>query len=460
MVYMAADMPGKGFAGGAHKTLTELHETGSTGEVNVIAQADLRGLGTRRYFFRKPTDSQSGDYAESVVESLPDSNCSTRRSLVEFMEWGQRHYPADHFMVVLWGHGYGTDDYDPFPRKVLQNAPDHTLRTVALRANGAPDTVRENLLLRGDHHQVALLSCLPDWKSRTLLKNRDVGDAMRDVARDGKRADVVGFDACDMAMAEVWLEMLEGTAIGIGSEYAMPFSNWPFASILKRMQRAPGMSPREVGKATVDCFAAYYRKPGNRRSVTLSACDLDRATEMTAALKAFVDLLISVARDPRSRRGIFHARNHTLEFDPDGFIDLRNFCQLAAQNLKTKAIRAAYRRVARAIDNFIVAHKIAGTKLSRATGLSVFFPKWIEKPDFRSSTERKGRAELKKNYADVVFCRQTGWDRMLLALLEPAESVQLNSLRRENSMGREGDLGRKTKKKKSSSKKKKGSKKH
>lgn len=425
MVYMAADMPGKEFAGGAHKTLTELHQAGSTDKVNVIAQSDLRDNGTCRYYFRKLSDPRSHDYSECVVQKLPETNSGSRRTLVKFMEWGQEHYPAGHYMIVLWGHGYGTDDYDPFPRKLLQHAPDHSLHSAA--RNGARGMVRENLLLHGDHHQVALLSCLPDWKSKTLLKNRDVGDAMREVAKRGKMPDVVGFDACDMAMAEVWLEMLRGTSIGIGSEYAMPFSNWPFAAILQRIQRDPEMSPREVGKATVDRFAAYYEEPANRRAVTLSACDLGKSTAVTTALKTFVKLLIPEARDPRSRRAIFHARNHTLEFDPDGFIDLRNFCQLAALNLDKTEIKTAYRRVADAIDCFIVDHKIAGAKLSGATGLSVFFPKWIEKPDFRSSTQRKGRAELKKNYADLVFCRETGWHQMLLALLDPAQSLQSNS---------------------------------
>jgi len=35
------------------------------------------------------------------------TNAGDPKVLVEFIRWAKARYPADHYMVVLWGHGNG-----------------------------------------------------------------------------------------------------------------------------------------------------------------------------------------------------------------------------------------------------------------------------------------------------------------------------------------------------------------
>src|SRR6185369_2088512 len=90
----------------------------------------------------------------------------------------------------------------------------------------APGTVGNRIqAIRPD-----ITSSMPDFSSRSLLSNRDVGEVLREIQSglpEGQQLEILGMDACNMAMAEVWYEMLDGPSIVVGSEYDIPFSSWP-----------------------------------------------------------------------------------------------------------------------------------------------------------------------------------------------------------------------------------------
>jgi hypothetical protein len=464
MVYIAADTPDEQLAAGAWKSLERLRSAGSTDKIKVLAQADFPKQSTRRFFFPQQPNSAAADVLHCVEQEIRNVDSGTRETVRAFIEWGQQRCPAENYMVVLWGHGYGTDDYDPFPRLVAKLAPDpqkYNLNRDAKAAAGKRAPNGDDYVRHVERHQELAYSCLPDFHSRESLRNRDVGDALREViANGGKPTAVLGMDACTMAMAEVWLEMLQGASVTVGSEYEIPYNSWPYDAILRRLHARPEMSPPELGAAVVDAFHHFYSTPGNERTVTLSACDLARAPELVAAVRRFVECLIPEADNAASRHGIFHARNRTLQFDPHGFIDLRNFCQLVGSFLGKRSVKSVCNEVMRAIDAFVIASRFAPSpqsKLALATGLSVYFPKWIENPDFRSSTERDGRKELRGHYARQVFARRTGWHRLLLALMKAEQSSSLLNERR-GTMGAGYEKGRKQppkkKKKKKATKKK------
>ena len=225
------------------------------------------------------------------------------------------------------------------------------------------------------------------------------------------------------------------------------------------MHARPEMTAPQLGAAVVDAFNDFYSTPGNDRTVTLSACDLARARELVDATSRLVDCLVPLADNDASRHAIFHARNRTLQFDPHGFIDLRNFCQLTGSFVSKRSVKNVCDDVVRAVDAFVIASRHAPSpksKLALATGLSVYFPKWIENPDFRSSTERDGRRELRGHYARQVFARRTGWHRLLLALMKAEQSSSLLNRERRETMGAGDQKGRKSpkKKKKKAAKKK------
>lgn len=466
MLYVAADTPDPKLTEGAWKSLEKLRSTGSTARVQVVAQAAFPKQPSRRFYFPAQPDAAAKDVLHCVVGPEPgDIDSGNKQTLCDFVRWGEQRCPARNYMVVLWGHGFGTDDYDPFPKLVANAAPDPKLYALGNNpvSDGKPALTADDFARHSEHHTELLFSSMPDFRFRTLLTNRDVGDALRSVAADGgEEVALLGFDACEMAMAEVWMGMLGGAKVAVGSEYEVPYNSWPYDLILERLNEKPPATPQEAGTIIVDAYNHYYSQPGQERTVTLSACDLAESDGLVAAMKTFVRLLLAEAREAASRHAIFHARNRTLQFDPHGFVDLRNFCQLAAAYLPRKPIQAASKEVVEALDRFVVASRFAPSpesKLARAKGLSVFFPKWIENPDYRSSTQRQSLQYLRGDYSTLVFNMRTGWDKLLLALIEPEESFPVPLSKKEKRMGILDQKGRKTGKKKGSKKKKKGGKK-
>jgi hypothetical protein len=91
---------------------TELAPTGSNANVQVVALAD-RGPGY---------DTSYGDWqttklfhvtqgmtaaSENAVADWGEKNMGNPQTLIDFVTWTKTNYPADHYALVFWGHGWG-----------------------------------------------------------------------------------------------------------------------------------------------------------------------------------------------------------------------------------------------------------------------------------------------------------------------------------------------------------------
>ena len=90
---------------------TELAPTGSTADVQVVALAD-RGPGydtsygdwqTTKLFH--VTQGMKAD-AASAVADWGERNMGDPQTLIEFVNWSKTNYPADHYALIFWGHGW------------------------------------------------------------------------------------------------------------------------------------------------------------------------------------------------------------------------------------------------------------------------------------------------------------------------------------------------------------------
>ena len=81
----------------------EMKTVGSTDKLNIIAQFDrAEGHIARRYYLRK-----GGIVTGDAVASLGAVNTGDPEALKDFIQWGIKDYPADHYLLVLWNHGSG-----------------------------------------------------------------------------------------------------------------------------------------------------------------------------------------------------------------------------------------------------------------------------------------------------------------------------------------------------------------
>src|SRR5262249_587029 len=108
MTYMSGDstnLDNNGFA-----DLKEMKRAGSTNEVNLLAQFSrgVRNRPTKRYYLTK--DEGDGTLGNDVVENLGNTNSADPKALEDFIRWSIENFPAENYMLIIWGHANGIDD--------------------------------------------------------------------------------------------------------------------------------------------------------------------------------------------------------------------------------------------------------------------------------------------------------------------------------------------------------------
>ena len=183
----------------------ELAPTGSTADVNVVALAD-RGPGY---------DTSYGDWQttklfyvtqgmtaapESAVDDWGERNMGDPQTLIDFVTWSREYYPAEHYVLYFWGHGWNWH-----PGYVM-----------------ADDTDGDTL----DYEE--LKAALPDLGF----------------------IDVVGYDGCNMASIEIF-DLWHGYASAVtGSQEYVNWEGIQYDLVIAQLAANPNMIADEVAIAT------------------------------------------------------------------------------------------------------------------------------------------------------------------------------------------------------------------
>ncbi|HEY6252125.1 MAG TPA: clostripain-related cysteine peptidase [Candidatus Angelobacter sp.] len=105
MVYLAAD---NNLANFGVDSLRQMKAAASNG-INVVAEFDTGPMNkSKRYLF--DGKAPFGPLETSEIDSFPPTNAGDPRNLEDFIVWTANRYPADHYFVIIWGHGAGVDD--------------------------------------------------------------------------------------------------------------------------------------------------------------------------------------------------------------------------------------------------------------------------------------------------------------------------------------------------------------
>ncbi len=159
--------------------------------------------------------------------------------LLNFVKAFSPQYKAEHYLVVLWGHGEGIDWKD----KIL----------------GTPGVKR---FAQG---------------SQSAMHLGELGKAVSNVESDlGINANqiVVGFDSCLMSMVEVHYELKKSMGWAVAANDEIPDTGWPYTNILNLL-KAPQESPRIVATKIAEECTKWYSMKINESNVSFSACELN-----------------------------------------------------------------------------------------------------------------------------------------------------------------------------------------
>jgi Clostripain family len=320
----------------------EMASVGSTDAVNIIVQFDrissdedwdASSYGDWSGVKRFRIERRKKPVASNQIADLGERNMGSPRTLADFVTWGIKTYPAQHYALIFWDHGAS------WPGVASDDSSDGDMLTL-------PE----------------LAEALTDAQQRTGVK----------------KLDLIGFDACLMGQIDVLRTVAPFGDVAIGSADLEPGEGWAWNAWLNDLARAPQIDAAALAPHIIRSFAAFYKKDGDP-SVTLAAFDLNKIDQLTSQLDTLAGAMIDTM--PASYAAIGKARAHAAEYasgDTDiSAIDLGYFADSLVANGASQPVA----RAARALSKTIDAARIAqgnGADHANSTGISIYFP-WKKK---------------------------------------------------------------------------------
>lgn len=418
MVYMAGDN-GKAFdtAAGPKRLMAEMTTSGYK-DIWKMSQVGTTGACAVTCLF----DTLQGSYlvevrkgrgmGQSLVQPLAEVNMGDPVVLRDFIVRSTRAYPAERYALVLWNHGMGWLDVDIYAQVRAASG-----REPGGWAPGHPPLFRSTLrrLSGGD----ATRPIAFDDSSKDFLDTADLRWALASASEEtGTCLDLIGMDACLMAMLEGARELSPFTRWFVSSQEVEPMEGWPYRDILKAINARPAMDGRDLASSIVDEYARSYS--GQARGfapVTQSAVDLVQTEATEQLARQLVDALM-IDPAPSLRAIAQRAVDGALVFQDRSYRDLGSFAAALASEAAANTHRQArpIAVAAEALRDHLAApgagrpvlRLACGPGYERATGLSVFLPR---------SLSPMRREEAMAAYRTLHFAQRTGWDRLVEWLL-------------------------------------------
>lgn len=428
------------------KDFQEMAAVGSTDKVNIIVQFDrVPGeytdpandwTGTRRFRVTKnmkPTPGQA-------LENLGEVNMGDGNELADFVSWATEKYPAKRNMLIIWNHGQG---WRYFERTQLREPAVDLLpkqqRDVARADEGQrlrPSLEKFLAAKRVLRSAVSPTLDDPEKNWRVLPINQAVSGVVRYVSSDdtsndhlynreiqdslealGTKLDVIGFDACLMAMIETGYAMRNVAKVMVASEELEPGAGWQYTLWLKPLIDDPAMDAEQLGRQLVQAYRTAYGSIDPE--TTLSAVRLGKMTQLAASVGQLADACQEQLENPTERSKIFTARNKCQAYAPGQNlhgVDLGFFCEQIAANAGDATLRdlaeAARNKVQDCvIENYVGADREEDDDFG-SRGLAIYFPRSYSA--FYFDPDREGYLESNTNYP-VQFVQDHTWDNFLHA---------------------------------------------
>jgi hypothetical protein len=369
MVYLDGDNNLETYA---IQDLKKMEMVGSTADVNVVVQIDRisrsvladnnQGYAddtsngdwttTRRYYVTK--DLNPNLIGSTLISDLGELNMGDPQTLVDFADWAVTNYPAKKYLLVIWNHGGG-------------------FRSLNLAKDIAWD----------------------DTSGGDRITMPELEDAFSTItAQLGKNIDLVGMDACFMAMTEVAYQIKDYADFLVTSEETIPNEGWPYNTILSQLVKNPLVSSEGLAADIVDKYIDSY--PFS--DVTQSAINLGDMDTLASQLSNLALAIMSDSLTPKSEY-ILAAESSQRYSDYD-FTDLYDLCNNFLIYSNSLTVKDIVSSIQQTLNSAVIKSGYRGEEVSLSRGLSIYFPFYFY-----------------DNYYNFTnFSQNTFWDEMLLSL--------------------------------------------
>lgn len=324
---------------------------GGTGEAIIQQDTDTSHVATT--FTLLPSDLDTGDPA----------------SLTQFINWATANAPAQHYALVLWDHGNGVGgvNFDTL--------------------DGAA----------ADHLTI------PEVASAISSSQLE--------AAQGRKLDLLAFDACKMAMTEVDYDLKSVAGAIVASEETEGGAGYDYSTAFAALANQPNLvDGQTLAAGLVRSYQQEYQgDPGG--ADTESAVAAANVNALMAALQGFTTAM--AGGSPQDWNLVRAARDAATSFhgSPD-YRDLGQFMSAIADNsLVSATVRNAAQNVVTTLRNAITAKT---SDARQTSGLAVYLP--------------APGAQLDADYVSQFssFFAASGWSNFLSKFVSGASSTTIS----------------------------------
>ena len=368
MVYLDAD---NNLESAGIDDINEMEMVGSSTNVNIVIQVDRiphsvlaannegsaddisngDWTNTRRYYITQDFDPYTIN--SDLKSDLGELNMGNPSTLIDFATWAVTEYPAEKYLLVIWNHGGGF------------RSPASTTKDIAWDDTSGGDKITMSEL----EYALSAISI-----------------------QMGKNVDIVGMDACLMAMTEVAYQIKDYADILVTSEESEPNDGWPYDTILGQLVSYPTMTPNQLATNIVDSYIFSYTISDD---VTQSAIDLSYMDTLATQLSAMALAIMSDTLTPSVN--YINASNSSQYYGDYDFIDLYDFCNEVLAYSNSVFVKSIALSIQQTLSSAVLRWGYYGYGVDKSRGLSIYFP-YISYDSYYNNTN---------------FAQDTWWNEML-----------------------------------------------
>lgn len=390
IVYMAANNDLYKFA---EQNLLQMLKVGSNKNINILVQLDVLGENEVTRFYVEKNNSIAVDVKQDCLEGVS----GTPENLFDFAKWAITNYPAKHQALILWNHGSGIEDphiWGKMYSHKLDSAYKTNPTTGLLEFNKTyiKNYQSNQKIVPKDDRGIAFNDYF-----ETYLTNQDIKNTLNKISTellDNKKIDILGMDACNMAMIEVASQMKDSVHFMVGSQEYEPGSGWQYVYVLSQFRSFFGdlfntiITPYNFAKQIVGAYELEY--DDILAEYTQSSINLEQVDTLEKNVSEVAELLIQLINKDNSvmseLKKIRRSRYLTTEFGDTNYIDLLHFYKSLKSKINKFQSKEATKELALqletklteglALEKTTITDNASGINYPEAHGLSIYLPKY------------------------------------------------------------------------------------
>jgi hypothetical protein len=279
-----------------------------------------------RYY--KIAEDQSPDSFESILlEDLGEIDMSDPETLRNFLGYCFQNYPAEHYCLDIWNHGWGVN---------------------GMCLDETDGTEEGGWGLTLDEIQQAITNATTTFSTRI---------------------DVISMDACNMQTVEVAWELRNLCDYLLASEAGTP--GWEYEPISQGLYDNSSLTPLALCKLMVDAYQLYF---GSFPNLCLSVIDMAMISDILPFFNDFAEQLTYTISE--LNYGSFRSlvRENSFEFFYGDYVDIEAFAINVKSIIPYEPLQLAVDELVDFLNDLVVYNWQHQQYQGSANGLMVYLP--------------------------------------------------------------------------------------